>query len=197
MRRMIQCSSLWTLMVVSLVAGCAGQRRLTATGEPTYLADATTADAVQAAEDILGRMHFDIEKADSVQGVVRTRPLRGAQVFEFWRQDNSTASDVLEVDLHTLRKSVELQFKQAGGQLSIDCRVRVERLSIPEAQTASVSHAYQMHSRSTPTTQTLELSPRQKQQMAWIDLGEDPILAQRIVEQIVGRIEKSNPEGAQ
>lgn len=196
MHGMMQRRSLWMPVIVALVAGCAGPRQSMTPGEPASLANVTTADAVQAAEDVLVRMHFEIEKADSIHGVVRTRPLRSAQAFEFWRQDNSTASDVLEADIQTLRKWVEIEFKQTGGQLAVNCRVRVQQLSIPEAQTASASHAYQMHSRSTPTTQTLELSARQKREMAWIDLDDDPILAQRIAEQIAGSVRQSNPEGA-
>lgn len=196
MHRMMQGSSLWMLVIVALVGGCAGQRQSVTSGEPTYLANVAAADAVQAAEDVLVRMHFEIEKADSVHGVVRTRPLRSAQVFEFWRQDNPTASNVLEADIQTLRKFVEIEFRQADGQLAVNCRVRVQQLSLPEAQTASVSQAYQIHSRSTPTTQSLQLGPKQKREMAWIDLPDDPTLAQRVIEQIAGTVGQSNSEGA-
>jgi hypothetical protein len=192
----MQRRSLWMLAISVLTAGCAMQSRSAAPGEPTHWAGVTTADAVQAAEDILVRMNFEIEKADATHGVVRTLPLRSAQVFEFWRQDNAAASDVLQADVQTLRKLVQIEFKPAGGQLAVNCRVRVQQLSIPEAQTAFVSHAYQMHSRSTPTTQTLDLSPKQKREMAWIDRDDDPILAQRIVERIAGRVQPGSSEGA-
>lgn len=192
-----KCCSCWTLIAVALAAGCAGSRRSATVGQPVHLAGVTTAEAVQAAEDVLSRMHFAVEKADSIHGVVRTEPLRAAQVFEFWRQDDSTARDVLEADLQTVRRSVQIQFESTSEGLSVDCRVRVQRLSMPEAPTASVSQAYQMHTRSTPTTQTLELTPNQKGQIAWIDLPDDAILAQRIVQQILDRINHSNrQEGA-
>jgi ABC-type sulfate/molybdate transport systems ATPase subunit len=196
MHGMTQRSSLWMIVIAAMVAGCAGPQRSTTIGEPIYLANVTVADAVQAAEDVLVLAHFEIEKADPNHGVVRARPLRAAQVFEFWRQDNPTASDVLEADIQTLRKMVEIEFKQADGQLAVNCRVRVQQLSIPEAPTASVSQAYQMHSRSTPTTQTLDLSAKQKRQMAWIDLPDDSILAQRIVERIAGSVKSPISEGA-
>jgi hypothetical protein len=190
-------SSLWTLTLIALVGGCAGQRPSMTEAESARLAHVTTAGAVEAALDVLTRMHFEIEKADAAHGVVRTRPLRSAQVFEFWRQDTPTASDVLEADIQTMRKIVEIDFKPTDNQLAVNCRVRVQRLSLPEAGTASVSHAYQMHSRSTSTEQSLQLSARQQRQMAWIDLPDDSVLARRIVERIAGSAEKSNPEGAQ
>ncbi len=193
---MTQRSSLWILTIAALLGGCAGPRPSAPAGEPFHVAGATTAGAVQAAENVLLRMHFEIEKADRVHGVVRTRPLRGAQVFEFWRQDTPTASDVIQADIQTIRKIVEINFTPTGNQLALNCRVRVQRLSLPEAGTASVSHAYQMHSRSTATEQSLQLSARQQRQMAWIDLPDDSVLAGRIVEQVTHAAE-SNPEGAE
>ena len=196
MHRMVQRSSLWMLAMAATVAGCSSQQPSASTVEPARLAGVTTAGAVQAAEDVLVRMHFEIEKADAVHGVVRTQPLRSGQVFEFWRQDNSTASDVLQADIQTLRKRVEIEFTPSDEQLAIHCRVRVQQLSLPEAQTASVSQAYQMHSRSTATTQSLALNPQQRRKMAWIDLEDDSLLAARIVDRIAGQVESSNSEGA-
>jgi hypothetical protein len=180
------------LTLAALMGGCAGSRQ--SSTEPIHLENVRTAQAVQTAEDVLVRMHFDIEKADGVHGVVRTRPLRAAQVFEFWRQDNPTASDILEADIQTVRKIVEMDFQPAGDRLAVNCRVRVQRLSLPEAGTAIVSHAYQMHSRSTATEQSLQLSARQQRQMAWINLPDDSVLAQRIVGQIAGEVGQSGSE---
>ena len=196
MHRTIRIRSLRIWVLIALIGGCAGQRQSETATEPTRLADVTTAAAVDAAQKVLVRMHFDIEKADADHGIVRTRPLRSAQVFEFWRQDSPTPADLLEADIQTVRKLAEIDFKPTDGQLAIRCRVRVQRLSLPEAGTASVSHAYQMHSRSTATEQSLQLSARQQQQMAWIDLPDDPVLGQRIVGQIGGLVKKSRSEGA-
>jgi hypothetical protein len=196
MHRTIRIRSLRIWVLIALTGGCAGQRHSETATEPVRVADVTTAAAVDAAQKILVRMHFDIEKADADHGTVRTRPLRSAQVFEFWRQDSPTPADLLEADIQTMRKLVEIDFKPTDSQLAIRCRVRVQRLSLPEAGTASVSHAYQMHSRSTATEQSLQLSARQQRQMAWIDLPDDPVLAQRIVEQVASKAEKSSPEGA-
>jgi hypothetical protein len=185
------------LTIIALLAGCAGPRPSMTTGEPTFLADVPTAQAVQAAEDVLIRMHFEVEKADGVHGVVRTRPLRSAQVFEFWRQDTPTVADMAEANIQTLRKIVAIELTPIAGQLAINCRVRVQQLSLPEARVASVSQAYQIHSRSTASEQSLRLSARQQREMAWIDRPDDLVLARRIVEQVAGAVGKSNPEGAE
>jgi len=141
-------------------------------------------DAMSAAETTLTRMHFDIEKADPIRGIIRTRPLTGAQFFELWRSDNVGPAHVAEASLHTIRRSVELRLQPSGNQVRIDCTVRVQRLSLPENEVASVSQAYRMYSRSTATLQRLELEPEQRENLAWIDLGDDPTLAARILKRI-------------
>ena len=173
-------------VALALLAGCATPRnQATEPGQDALrLSNVSVADAMTAAEDVLGRMHFVLEKADRQQGLIRTKPLSGAQLLEFWRSDNVGPAQTLEANLHTLRRSVELQFRPGEDHLAIDCTVKVQRLSLPENEVASVSQAYRIYSRSTPTVQRLELEPWQEEGLAWIDLGDDPLLAQRILKRI-------------
>jgi len=83
---------------------------------------------------------------------------------------------------------VELHLEPDAGQVRLTCAVRVQRLSLPENEVASVSQAYRMYSKSTPTLQRLELGPAQKERLAWIDLGEDAALATRILKRIAQEI---------
>ena len=141
-----------------------------------------------AAEAALTRMRFVVEKADVEQGIIRTKPLTGAQFFEVWRSDNVGPAEVLQANLHTLRRSVELHLRPQGNQVRIDCRVHVERLSLPANEIASVSQAYRLHSGSSATIQRLELQPEQRDRMAWMDLGDDPALAERILQRMARRM---------
>lgn len=175
-------------MGLALVAGCATAQKPAPKGGSVNIADISVAEAIDTAQAALIRMHFVIEKADPVQGVIRTKPLTGAQFFELWRSDNVGAAQTAEASLHTLRRSVELRVQPSGSELRIDCTVRVQRLSLPANEVASVSQAYRMYSRSTPTIQRLELEPEQQEGLAWIDLGEDPALAERILERIIQNI---------
>jgi hypothetical protein len=150
----------------------------------------TTAEAVNVAETVLRQMRFSIEKADADAGVVTTAPLTAAQFFEFWRSDNVAPGSVLEANLHTLRRSVRMDFADADGHVCIRCAIRVQRLSLPENEVASVSQAYRMHSRSSPTMQRFELNPSQREAMSWIELGDDPMLAAEILRKITQRIEE-------
>jgi len=178
----------WILMGLMLVAGCAAPQRGVPREGSVNIADVSMADAMTVAEAALSRMQFVIEKADPQQGFIRTKPLTGAQFFEFWRSDNVGPARAVEANLHTLRRSVELHLTPYGSQIRIDCHVHVQRLSLPANEVASVSQAYRMYSKSTPTIQRLKLEPGQQEGLAWIDLGEDPALAERVLKRVVQRM---------
>ena len=85
------------------------------------------AEVVDAAGDVLTRMHFVIEKLDAEQGLVRTRPLRGAQFFEMWRSDNASTFAWEESNLQSIRRAVELRVgPEDRGQRTDDRRQKTE-----------------------------------------------------------------------
>ncbi len=170
-------------------AGCAQQQRRAITG-PVSVADIGKAETMEIAEDVLARMHFTIEKADVPSGLIRTRPLPGAQFFEFWRSDNVGDKSWLQANLHTIRRTVELDISHHGDQLQIDCDVRVQRLSLPERDVSSSARAYGMFTRSSPSLQRMRFDTWQEKEVAWIDLEKDTILAADILRQIGEKIEK-------
>ena len=182
------------LLGVTLLTGCNSQLPSGLQPRTVRVADANTADVVHAAEAVLGRMYFAIEKADPNAGLVRTQPLAGAQWFELWRSDNTDFDSALESNVHSIRRSVELSVSPVEDQLRLDCTVRVQRLSLPGHNVASVSQAYQIHSRSLPDLQTFVLTPGQRAQMAWIDLDDDNQLAAEILKRIKKRLTRQRGE---
>ncbi len=177
-------ASLW------LAAGCTSPS-LAPRPEPVVCADRVTpATAVQAAGQVLVDMDFAIEKLDARQGVIRTRPLRAGQFFEFWRSDNRGLFSTAEANLQTIRRSVDVRVTRDGVRTRIDCRVQVQRLALPENEIASISQAYRIFTRSERLMQRFEVRPQQQRGMAWIDLGEDPQLAAEILKRITERLER-------
>ena len=184
-----------------ILAGCAEQQQYGAV-KPICVENVNKLQAMEIAEDVLAKMHFTIEKADADpatagidtrrwRGFIRTRPLAGAQFFEFWRSDNVGADNWLESNLHSIRRVVELTMSeqeegppQSGNLLCINCEVQKYRLSIPEHQVSSSARAYEMFSESSSALQNLRLNPEQKADMAWIDLGKDRQLAAEILKRI-------------
>ncbi len=163
-----------------VLSGCAKQQQFE-TLEQICVSNTNKADVVQAGEDVLGRMYFTVDKVDVENGYIKTRPLAGAQFFEFWRKDNVGAYNAGEANLHTIRRTAELNITEQGGQLCIGCDVKTQRLSLSEREVASSSHAYGMFSKSNKRMQTLEIDSQQK---AWIDLGKDTKLSTLILKRL-------------
>jgi hypothetical protein len=190
-----------------MLAGCAKEQQYGAV-EPICVENIDKLQAMKIAEDVLAKMHFTIEKADADpatlsidtrrwRGFIRTRPLAGAQFFEFWRSDNVGANNWLESNLHSIRRVVELNMTeqderppQSGNRLCINCDVQTYRLSLPERHVNSSARAYNMFSTSSPALQRIKLNPEQKAGMAWIDLGKDTQLAAEILKRIENRLKR-------
>ena len=169
------------------LAGCSRQYHSEA-ADPIQTAGITKAGAMEFAEEVLAQLHFTIDKVDARSGLIRTRPLPGAQFFEFWRGDNVGPDNHLQANLHTIRRTVELNITQEGEKICVGCHVTIQRFSLPEREITSSARAYDMFSRSTPSLQRLALNPEQQKAMAWIDLDEDIPLANEILRRIEERI---------
>ena len=143
---------------------------------------------MQAAEECLSKMHFAIDKADTEQGYIRTRPLTGAQWFEFWRSDNVGTCNTAEANIQDIRRTVELNIGPSGEQLCICCVVTVQRLSLPERKIISSARPYGMFTKSGESMQQLKLSEEQKKAAVWLDLGEDEALGAEILKRLENQI---------
>ncbi len=88
-------------VVVWILGGCAKQQVKTV--EQICVGDLDKARAMRMAEDVLGEMQFGIEKSDVEQGLIRSKPLTGAQFFEFWRKDTIGAFNWAESNLHSIQ----------------------------------------------------------------------------------------------
>jgi len=182
-----------TCVPLLLLAGCAETQQFK-TVEQICLPDMGKHETIQIAEDVLAKMHFTIDKADAESGFIRTRPLAGAQFFEFWRSDNVGAFNFNYANLHCIRRIVELYITQQDGQLCIDCDVNTQRLNLPEHQVTSSARAYELFSQSSSLKQELKLHPKQKSGMAWVNMGKDPRLETKILKWIEEQITNQQKE---
>lgn len=186
----------WTLALTTcavMLAGCANQQRgePTAAGKPIEQVCATDMkkqQAMQIAEDVLAEMHFAVDKVDAEHGYIETKPLPGAQFFEFWRSDNVGAFNSAEANLHSIRRVAVIKLGQQDGQSCVSCDVRVYRLNMPERPISSSSQSYQMFSESVASIQKLRISPEQETGSAWLDLGNDKRLATEVLRRIERRL---------
>jgi hypothetical protein len=181
-RTMTLCT--YAIITCALIpAGCAEQQQYSAK-EPLLIENIGKLRAMEIAEDVLVKMNFTIDKANGENGFIKTKPLPGAQFFEFWRSDNVGADNWLQNNLHSIRRLVELNINERNKDLYINCDVQVHRLSIPERDVSSGSHVYNLFSPSSQALQIIQLHPEQQEDMAWIDLGKDRPLAAEILRRI-------------
>jgi hypothetical protein len=189
---MVNGKSLLTALCVygCLLGGCGRQEQIE-TVERICVDTEAKQYVMQAAQDVLGRMQFRIDKADGGAGYIRTLPLEGGQFFEFWRGDNVGGHNFGESNLHTLRRIVELEVRPQGGQVCVEGEARTYRLSLPESEQLSVTQAYEVFTRDQTRLQQFRLSDEQKENMGWIELGVDEALTTEILR----RIESAVKEG--
>lgn len=174
------------------LAGCAGQQQY-ATVEQICIAGASRQKLMQTAEDVLAKMHFTIAKSDPVQGIIRTRPLRAAQVFEFWRSDNIGSFNTAYANLHNIRRTVQLNINQQDRQLCIDCDVKVQRLSRSEPRGTDRPPDHDRFSES-PLRHNLKLKGLDPALNAWVNLNPDEMLATHILKQIEKKLKVETKE---
>jgi hypothetical protein len=156
--------------------------------------DIKKTQTMKAATDVLAQIHFTIEKLDYDNGYIRTRPLSGAQFFEFWRSDNIGTENWIQANIHSIRRTVELYINQNDENINIDCDVLIQRLSLPNREIPGSAQAYQLFSRSSMLMQTLRLHPEQQRDMAWINIGKDTKLEAEILKRISLMTNKENNE---
>jgi hypothetical protein len=178
------------LLCALFLTGCAKPYK-SETVAPICPAGINKQQAMQIAEDCLGKLHFSINKSDANQGIIKTNPLSGAQFFEFWRKDNVGAYNFEEANLHSIRRIAEININQQDAHLCISCNVTTQRLRLPEHDPRTSSRPYEMFSKSDRTKQKLVLNPEQRQGMAWVNLGNDAKLEKLILKRIEDKITKT------
>jgi len=165
------------------VLGCAKQQQSKAF-DRLCVPDLQKPRAMEISEDVLAGMHFTIAKADCDQGIIVTKPLPGGEFFEFWRDDSVGGFNTTEASIHTLRRTAQLDLSQENGQTCINCTVKTERLYMPRIDVSSSGEAFRMYGLTSKTRQRIELP---SQQRSWVDLGQDKMLATRILNRIQER----------
>jgi len=175
-------------MVSGLLAGCGGQAQYDKL-DKICLPETSKAGLMAAAERVLADMYFKIDKADIEDGFIRTRPLSGAQFFEFWRSDNIDAANTAQSNMHSIRRIVVLNISDEAQPLCVDCTVHTQRLSLP-SRNVTTNQTYALFTKSGSSMQKLRLDPGQKAGMSWVDLGTDS----KLETEILNRIKSLFPE---
>jgi hypothetical protein len=180
------------LLIMSVLAAWAGgcSRVKMMQAQPVCIEAASQDKLMRACEKMLVSMQFQIEKYDEESGVIRTRPLRGKQFFEFWRSDNASGFDAAESNLQSLQRTAELTFETQASRVCVTCVVDTRRLSLPEEPIQSYYQAAGIYTGSGASKQRLEVKGDRLEEMRWIDLGRDEALEQKMLTKIQRLVKK-------
>ncbi|MHC4131817.1 MAG: hypothetical protein ACYSSP_02930 [Planctomycetota bacterium] len=184
-KKMVSGKNLAAIFVLfgCFLSGCGQPEKIEAIDKICVDADEKQ-EVMQAAQDVLAQMQFRIEKADESAGYIRTLPLEGGQFFEVWRDDNVGVYNFSEANLQSLRRIVELKVNPQDGQVCVEGLAKTYRLSLPESENVNVTQAFEVFTRDQSKLQEFELSDEQKEDMAWVELGEDEALSSEILRRI-------------
>lgn len=152
----------------------------------------TGEQTMEAAKSVLQSMHFSLEKDDPQASYLRTRPLAGAQFFQFWRQDNADAYMTSQANLHSLRRTVEMEFYPQGDTVCMNCRVQVQRLSLPEQPVEGYLNFAGSFTESEQSRQTVQVDKDRLEAMEWLDAGLDRALEQKILKKVQKKLQKGS-----
>lgn len=118
-------------------------------------------------------------------GRIETRRSTGGQWFEIWRSDVIGGYQSLESTLHTIGRTATITLDPVDGadqQTLVTVDVRKERYSAPERQVTTASGALGIYSETVPTYAGNR--GRAGRFETWVPLGRDPLLEQRLLEEL-------------
>ncbi len=176
------------IALCGVCAGCASPQRgesvTSISVENTFMQQ-----AIQTAEDVLRCYYFDIDKSDLAAGYILTRPQPGADWFEFWRKDNVGPTQMTMANIHSLRRTAEINITPTGQRIRIDCTVYVQRLHLPAQPISGFAQMPGMFTKSSGQLQKLRTRRDIESQAQWIDLQNDGLLGAEILDKIQKKLD--------
>jgi len=180
---------LLSLLCSAVICGCGKQAEIKES-EPLCLVPTDREQFMEIAEDALVRMHFVIEKYDIDAGFIKTKPLSGAQFFEFWRKDNTSFKKGAQSNISSIQRTVQMTLDESDQGLCMKCDIKVQRLSIPEEEFLRMSRVQETFSEGSASLLSLRMPEKKQAQMTWIDYGRDPVLETKILNTIERKFAK-------
>ena len=133
---------------------------------------------------MLRRHNFTLDQTDWRHGIITTLPETSRTLPEFWRKDVQTNEDMWEATMNTIRRWVEVRFEpnEENQWRKLTVIAHKQRLSTLDRQFNSTGAAYQYFGSDLPTTSGLAEATEAFDH--WVDIGEDPALAECILTRI-------------
>lgn len=163
----------------------------------------------RASLDVLREFYFTIDIRDYRGGQIKTQPLLGRYVCEFWRQDAVTLMDICEGSIQTVYRTAVVQIRPTSkGAETYNATVEVTTTRSDRVKPGGqgVADAYEMFVLPGAMVTDMNLlgeadtpdeAARADRRKGLVNLGPDQGLADRLTDRINARTQKflSNPDG--
>lgn len=161
--------------------------------------------AYRAAIETLRDAGYRVARDDYRFGTITTYPKEAPTVFEPWVGDNTTWEQAREATLNDLRRVVTVQLRQedflrefaeghdlqlAGGLYGLVVEVAIQRRQEP---TRYLTHSARGRVIAQYAEAPARLARRGLDETYWEPIGADPHLAQRLLDEVRGRIPGPEP----
>lgn len=144
-------------------------------------------DLWTAAEDVLRRHRFRLDRTDSDGGVMTTHAVGSQHFFEFWRDDVATARDAWEATLTHVRRRAVVDISRIpdDGGCKIAVTVYKQRFSTPERQITNSAAAGHFLKNTLPGVRSGRAIT--SLDSYWIDRGRDAAMEDKLRREIIDR----------
>jgi hypothetical protein len=207
--------ALFFFVVAVAITGCAGNRGNPpatqpataidlATTQPSYWLSQPAAAVVQAKDfdrlweackSVARSYLFAIDREDFRAGLITTDPMVSKQMWEIWRSDTGSFSDVMENSTATIRRTLRFEIaRDEAASFTITPKVLIERLAVLERRITSVAQyrtafagpaAPARYAVARDVDPTLDLPARY-----WYPIGRDTKMEQQVAARLRGRLER-------
>ncbi len=166
-----------TILTLWLPAGCSSANKQQNLVEGKSLSNVSSDEYLYAARTVLRRMQFHINKFDLDNKYLRTAPLSGAQLVEFWRSDNAGSFNTAEANIQSITRRVEVLYSEDSSKPQII--VTTKRLSLDTDAPVSLADARSIFAKSQGKNQGIAAN-MDLSKTRWINLGRDKKLEEKI-----------------
>jgi hypothetical protein len=145
---------------------------------------------VAATEEVARSRFFIIDRTDYRDGLITTKPLVSRQFFEPWRSDTSTAFDLAQSSLQTIRRTLHFEIARRGDNTwTMSPKVLVERyVLIGRSLTSPANMQVNVFAPSTESGYDADPGIVPLANTYWYALGRDANLEKDLAEDVKKRL---------
>jgi hypothetical protein len=142
------------------------------------------------AQKVMHASGFDIDRTEYRNGLLTTKPMVSAQVFEPWRRDVGDFHGVVQSSISTVRRTIRFDVRRlSDGSFAATPKVLIERHALAERRITSVTEYLDVFATNRPLDQEYTEEGVLLVPDYWYAIGRDSAMEQKLAAQLQGRLQ--------